>query len=181
MMFLNCPAHLDREGTVRCGLPAEVRCRFTMRSTDGPPESTMIRCPVGHCFNGTIESFTFNSTDSRGPTPAGAGSRTEPERLQGSHGGRDGGSGPSRRPNTAPAYYLGRPSDLWINAMRPDHRGSASRYQARTASATTPLPTIWELAWAYHGTNDRLRTPASARDTTWLAWAVHDQWPWGGQ
>ena len=36
MMFLNCPAYLDHEGTVRCGLPAEVRCRFTMRSTDGP-------------------------------------------------------------------------------------------------------------------------------------------------
>jgi hypothetical protein len=84
MIFLNCPACLDREGTVRCGLPAEVRCRFTMRSTEAAP-------------------------------------------------------------------------------------------------ATTPLPTIWELAWAYHGTNDGPRTPASARDTMWLAWAAHDQWPWGGQ
>jgi hypothetical protein len=24
MMFLDCPAYLDQEGTVRCGLPAEV-------------------------------------------------------------------------------------------------------------------------------------------------------------
>jgi len=39
MMFLDCPAYLDEEGAVRCGLPAEVRCRFIMRSTDGPLES----------------------------------------------------------------------------------------------------------------------------------------------
>ena len=31
----------------RGGLPAEVRCQFTMRSTDGPLESVMIRCPAG--------------------------------------------------------------------------------------------------------------------------------------
>ncbi len=36
MMFLYCPAYLDDERTVKCGLLAEVRCRFTMRSTDGP-------------------------------------------------------------------------------------------------------------------------------------------------
>ena len=36
MMFLDCPALLDRDLTVRCGLPAEVRCRFTMQAvTDG--------------------------------------------------------------------------------------------------------------------------------------------------
>jgi len=29
MMFLDCPAYLDRQGAVRCGLPAEVRCQFT--------------------------------------------------------------------------------------------------------------------------------------------------------
>ena len=54
MMFLDCPASLDQDGAVRCGLPAEVRCRFTMRSTDGPLESVMIRCAVGHCFSGPI-------------------------------------------------------------------------------------------------------------------------------
>ena len=29
MMFRNCPARLDQEAAVRCGLPAKVRCRFT--------------------------------------------------------------------------------------------------------------------------------------------------------
>ena len=41
-MFRDCPAYLDHEGAVRCGLPAEVRCRFIMRSTDGPVESAMM-------------------------------------------------------------------------------------------------------------------------------------------
>jgi hypothetical protein len=49
MMFLDCPAYLDPGGAARCGLPAEVRCRFTMQSTDGPADSAMIRCPAGHC------------------------------------------------------------------------------------------------------------------------------------
>jgi hypothetical protein len=58
MMFLDCPAYLDQEGAVRCVLPAEVRYRYIMRSTDGPLESAMIRCPAGHWFNGPIESLT---------------------------------------------------------------------------------------------------------------------------
>jgi hypothetical protein len=29
------------------------------------------------------------------------------------------------RPNTAPAYYQGRPASLWINAMKPRRRGAA--------------------------------------------------------
>jgi hypothetical protein len=60
MMFLDCPAYLDNEGAVRCGLPAEVRSRFVMRSTDGPLESAMIRCPVGHVFNAPIEFLTWD-------------------------------------------------------------------------------------------------------------------------
>jgi hypothetical protein len=44
-MFLDCPACLDQDGAARCGLPAEVRCRYTMRSTDGPVQSAMIRQP----------------------------------------------------------------------------------------------------------------------------------------
>ena len=60
MMFLDCPAYLDNEGAVRCGLPAEVRSRFVMRSTDGPLESAMIRCPVGHVFNAPIEYLTWD-------------------------------------------------------------------------------------------------------------------------
>jgi hypothetical protein len=57
MVFLDCPAYLDTGGAVRCGLPAEVRCRFTMRSTDGPLESATITCPAGHQFNGPVESL----------------------------------------------------------------------------------------------------------------------------
>jgi hypothetical protein len=57
-MFLGCPAHLGDDGAARCGLPAEVEMRYTVRSTDGPLESAKIRCPRGHWFNGPIESLT---------------------------------------------------------------------------------------------------------------------------
>ena len=76
MMFLDCPAYLDEEGAIRCGLPAEVRCRFTMRSTDGPIESAMIRCPAGHWFTGPLESLTLTTGPGRAaavPCPAGKG------------------------------------------------------------------------------------------------------------
>jgi hypothetical protein len=59
MMFLDCPACLDDEGTARCGLPAEVKCSYTMQSTDGPLESVMIKCPSGHLFNGPLEFLTW--------------------------------------------------------------------------------------------------------------------------
>src|SRR6516165_9221292 len=72
MMFLDCPAWLDPDGAVRCGLPAEVRCRFTMRSSDGPLESAMIRCPAGHYHSGPIESLTWDSTDKHDPNTAPA-------------------------------------------------------------------------------------------------------------
>ena len=57
VMFLDCPAYMDSSGAARCGLPAEVEYRYTMRSTDGPLESAKIRCPRGHCFNGPLESL----------------------------------------------------------------------------------------------------------------------------
>src|SRR5438270_10764711 len=122
MMFLDCPAYLDQDGAVRCGLPAEVRCRFTMRSTDGPIESAMIRCPAGHHFCGDIESLTWDGKDNHDPGMAGPGSRTGRDSAQHGHDGRHGGGGSAlrefpaepertaRRPNTAPAYYLGRPA-----------------------------------------------------------------------
>ena len=72
MMFLDCPAFLDRQHAVRCGLPAEVRCRFTMRSTDGPLESAMIRCPVGHHFCAPIESLIWDGKDNHDPGTATA-------------------------------------------------------------------------------------------------------------
>ncbi len=34
MMFFDCPAWLGQDGSAPCGLSAEVRCRFTMHSTD---------------------------------------------------------------------------------------------------------------------------------------------------
>ena len=58
VMFLDCPAYMDKTGAVRCGLPAEVESRYLMRSTDGPLESAKIRCPRGHWFNGPIDSLT---------------------------------------------------------------------------------------------------------------------------
>jgi hypothetical protein len=144
MMFLDCPAYLNRDGIVRCGLPAEVSCRFTMRSTDGPIECATIRCPAGHWFNGSIESLTWDRTDHHDPGTAGLSSRAERDSLQRRHGGRDSGGGSAPRdfpaepersgrgPNGAPAYYLGHPATLWITAMRP-HRGG-------TAPAAGPKP-----------------------------------------
>jgi hypothetical protein len=81
-MFLGCPAYLDEDGARRCGLPAEVRCRFTMRSSDGPVDAATIRCPAGHWFNGPIESLTWDGKNNHDPGTAAAGSRTGRDRLQ---------------------------------------------------------------------------------------------------
>ena len=59
MMFLDCPAYLDMDGTQRCGLPAEVSDRFTTGSTGGPIENVKICCPSGHRFHGPIEFLTM--------------------------------------------------------------------------------------------------------------------------
>ena len=139
MMFLDCPAYLDQDRAVRCGLPAEVRCRFTMDSTDGPLDSAMIRCPAGHCFTGAIESLTWDGTDNNDPGTATVTSPAGRDSLQRGHDGPHGGGAsalrhfPARperrdcRPNTAPAYYLGHPAAMWIIAMRPRRRPTASR------------------------------------------------------
>jgi hypothetical protein len=144
MLFLDCPAWLDQQGAVRCGLPAEVRCQFTMRSTTGPVESAMISCPAGHYFCGAIESLTCDGKDKHDPDPAGLGSRAGRDSLQRGHDGRHGGGGPGlrdvpaelertdRRPNTAPAYYLGYPAGLWITVMRPGHRHTTSHHAMQT-------------------------------------------------
>jgi hypothetical protein len=57
VMFLDCPEYLDKKGTVRCGLPAEVVYRYAVTSTDGPLDSAKICCPRGHWFNGPTESL----------------------------------------------------------------------------------------------------------------------------
>ena len=72
VMFLDCPAYLDSRGAVRCGLPAEVEYRYTMRSTDGPLESAKIRCPRGHCFNGPVGSLLWDKSPASPATGRGA-------------------------------------------------------------------------------------------------------------
>ena len=144
MMFLDCPAYRDQDGAERCGLPAEVRCRFTMHSTDGPVESAMIRCPAGHYFCGPIESLTWDGKNTHDPRTAAATSRAGRDGVPGSHDGHDGTDGPAvrhspeterrhPRPNTAPAYYLGRPAALWITVMRPHHRSEGRARNPREA------------------------------------------------
>jgi len=140
MMFLDCPAYLDDEGAARCGLPAEVRCRFTMHSTDGPVGSAMIRCPVGHWFSGPIEALTPYRTDQRDRGTAGAASSVGRDNLTSGRELLDGSSGCAvpvfraeserevPRPNGAPAYYLGRSARLWITTTRPRRRRAASQH-----------------------------------------------------
>jgi hypothetical protein len=72
MMFLDCPAYLDRDGALRCGLPAEVTDRVTMRSTDGPVEILKISCPAGHWFNGPLESLTRHAAPPAASEPDAA-------------------------------------------------------------------------------------------------------------
>src|SRR5205823_4571940 len=118
MMFLNCPAYLDQDRAVRCGLPAEVRCRFTMRSTDGPLESAMIRCPAGHHFNAPIEFLAADSTDSHDPGTAGPGSRA----------GRD-----------PPSVFI---LALTVAADPPCATSPPGR-SGKAAARTPPPPTTW--------------------------------------
>ena len=77
MEFLACPAYLNDDGSVRCGLPAEMTCRFTMRSSDGPLESVMIQCPARHHFNAPVEFLTFE--DGSSPSKTGTSIVPAPE------------------------------------------------------------------------------------------------------
>jgi hypothetical protein len=100
MMFLDCPAYLDEDGARRCGLPAEVRCRFVFHSSGGPLEAATIRCPSGHWFNGTIESLTWETEEKHhSGTDAAAASATHhfQERLDDSSPGRPTANSPAAR------------------------------------------------------------------------------------
>ena len=55
--YLDCPAYINDQGTVRCGLPAEVIDRFSLESTDGWLAAVAIVCPVNHRFNGVVDSL----------------------------------------------------------------------------------------------------------------------------
>ncbi len=142
MMFLDCPAYLDDDGAERCGLPAEVTRRFTMRSSDGPLEGAMIRCPARHWFNGPIESLILQGAR-RDQGSAGIAAPPRRDRLTIEQGRPDGREGrvaregrvirafPEKpeqvipRPAGAPPYYLGRPAWLWISAMSPRRKRTA--------------------------------------------------------
>ena len=147
MMFF-CPAYLDRERSARCGLPAEARCRFTMRSTDGPLESAMIRCPVGHHFSAPVESLIRDGKDKHDPCPAPPGSRAGRDSR-----GRDGNAESAvrnfradpapgiSRPAAAPAYYLGRPARVWITVMRSRRGRNTSDHRIpAVTSGGKPIP-----------------------------------------
>jgi hypothetical protein len=118
MMFVDCPAYLDEDGAARCGLPAEVRCRYIMRSTDGPLEGAMIRCPAGHWFNGPIESLTRERADNH---DSGAAAPV-PEQ----------GGTARRAPMMAVTVGAGLPS-----VTTPPSRSG------RAVARTPRLPTIW--------------------------------------
>ena len=64
VIFMDCPAYMDRHGAERCGLPAEIEHRYAVQSSDGPVESAKIRCPRGHWFNGSVESLTWDKRTS---------------------------------------------------------------------------------------------------------------------
>ena len=87
-IFMDCPAYMDEHGAVRCGLPAEVKDRYAVRSSDGPLESARIRCPRGHWFNGPVESLIWDK-----PTTPNIVAGASRER-------QDAGSQPARKAGT---------------------------------------------------------------------------------
>ncbi|HLM89294.1 MAG TPA: hypothetical protein VK284_09735 [Streptosporangiaceae bacterium] len=64
MTFLDCPAYMDKHGTARCGLPAMVEYRYTIRSIEQVLDAVKIRCPRGHWFNGPVEALTVAESPS---------------------------------------------------------------------------------------------------------------------
>jgi hypothetical protein len=68
MIFVDCPAYLDARGLARCGLPAEIQDPYLVQSTDGPLASARTKCPRGHCFNGTIQSLTWDKNQAQPAT-----------------------------------------------------------------------------------------------------------------
>jgi hypothetical protein len=66
--FLDCPAYMNEDGSVRCGLPAVVEDSYTLDSTDGPVMSVKIHCPTGHWFSGPVAALTVHADTA--PTPS---------------------------------------------------------------------------------------------------------------
>jgi len=159
MMFLDCPAYLDGQRTVRCGLPAEVRCRFTVRSTDGPLESAMIRCPVGHWFTGPIESFTWETKNNHHPGATGAGSSARHDKPRGTHEGRPSRADPP--PRIPPPNRSGK-SAARTALLATTWAGPLSCGSPRCArAAAAPHPTWWRPA-ARNERHPRTTAPSQA-------------------
>jgi hypothetical protein len=81
-----------------------------MRSTGGPLECAMIRCPAGHWFNGPIESLIWEHTDKHDP-----------------------GMPQSLPPSGAPASHsvtMARPAPAGPSSSTPASRGT--QFAART-------------------------------------------------
>ena len=70
--FLDCPAYVDKQRTARCGLPAMVEYRYTIRSTEQVLDAVKIRCPRGHWFNGPVEALTAAESPSTAAQAAAA-------------------------------------------------------------------------------------------------------------
>ncbi|MGH3204657.1 MAG: hypothetical protein ACRDP5_21800 [Streptosporangiaceae bacterium] len=77
------------------------------------PESAMIRCPAGQHFSRSIEALTWDRDGGAARRRDGGAARRDFPGSARRH---------ARRPNSAPAYYLGRPARQWITSMRPRRR-----------------------------------------------------------
>jgi hypothetical protein len=77
--FLDCPAYMNEDGTVRCGLPAAVEDTYTLGSTDGPVTSVKIHCPAGHWFSGPVAALTVPADAAQAPSaPVAVPARLSP-------------------------------------------------------------------------------------------------------
>jgi hypothetical protein len=173
MTFLDCPASLSEDGSARCSLPAHVASRYTMRSTDGPIECATIRCPAGHWFNGPIESLTRTRGNNHDLGTAAQAATSARDSAQPSRDRRDSGTGFAsleipgwpqplvRRPNTAPAYYLGRPAEVWINALRPRRRRTGKTPPDVQNSTALPGPGLSRSPAQDHRGRKALPSPTS--------------------
>jgi hypothetical protein len=185
-MFLDCPAYLDQDSALLCGLPAEVSCRFTMLTIRGPMKCAVIRCPAGHNFTGEVESLTLAGRDNDDPDTAGAGSCTGHDSLQRGHNARHGGGGSAlrespaeperkvRRPNGAPAYYFGRPAAPPPRISPPCARAAASsssapaqRCDGRVNNLGSRAPPAWPSIASPRGTPGSARGMGHAARSGW--------------
>ena len=140
MTFLDCPAYLDEDGARRCGLPAEVRCRFVLRCSDGPLEAAMIRCPSGHWFNGPIESLAWESQDTHHPGKAEV-TPSATDRFQEGPGGGSPVRPAANSPRPGPGSLRATPA-LTVGAG--PSSGITPRSRGGLLGAPTPLlPTTW--------------------------------------